>query len=186
MDREGSFSKGRVLFLLSVAVLLACAGYALFLFSRGHDLVGQIVWVDDPRAESLEDARPLDRVSGTAYLLLEEDYARADYPGPPREDVTKREDYFIKTRFDLLPDGWRLAKKEPTGSEPEYLLAAPLDSAGRFRFKTLPAGRHTLFIRWGKNPDPSDCISGPYEVVFGGRRTTEQRFLVNRFDLIST
>jgi hypothetical protein len=166
-------------------VLLVCAGYAFFLFNRGHDLVGQIVWVDDPRAESLEDARLLDEVSGTAYLLLEENYALAHYPGPPNEDVTKRGDYFT-TRFKFLPDDWRLAKQEPTGSEPEYLLAAPLDSAGRFRFKDLPAGRHTLFIRWGNNPVSSDCISGPYEVVLGDRRTSEERFLVSRFDLISS
>ena len=186
MDRARSYSKRLVLFFVSFAVLVVCAGYALFLFSRGHALVGQIVWVDDPRTESLDAARALDQVSGTAYLLLEENYALADYPGPPRENVTKRAEYFLKARVDLLPHDWQLAEKEPTGSEPEYLLATPLDSAGRFRFKALPAGRHTLFIRWGKNPDPSDCISGPYEVVLGDRRTTEQRFLVSRFDLIST
>jgi hypothetical protein len=95
--------------------------------------------------------------------------------------------------FPSIPYEWwgRQSGTEPTEvtlplDVPVHLLRAHLDSAGRFEFKDLPRGRHTLFIRWGKNPDPQNNISGPYEVLVekGGR--IEQVVPVSAFDMIDT
>ena len=190
MELAKPSNKRTVLISLSVVALLGCAVYALFRLNQGHTLIGQIVWDDNPRTELLEQRLVvLDAVSGTAYLLLEEDYVLARYDGPPTDDVRKRfvvdSDYELWRTFRLPDSGSRLRKK-PTGTEPEYLLKTPLDAAGIFRFEVLPPGRHTLFIRWGNNPDPADCMGGPYEVVLGDRKTTEKRFIVGWFDLRST
>ncbi len=163
-------------------------------------LAGQIEWVHFPGTFGSAEG-PLTGVFGAAFLLLEEDYESLGYEGPPQEHPETTEaavDWHRRMpeewwSLSSIPYEWwgRNSETEPTEvtlplDVPVPLLRAHLDSTGRFEFKDLPRGRHTLFIRWGKNPDPQNNISGPYEVIVehGGR--IERVFPVNAFDMIDT
>jgi len=147
-------------------------------------LRGQIVYVQDPRRADLEP-HVLTQIKpySTAFLLLEKDYARLNYPGPPREVKP------WENRGDVsavLPPGWTWGMRPIEGPGSECLIQAPMIQDGRFRFSGLPPGRHTLFLWWGNNPDPLVCISGPFEVFVKRGRTTQATFLVSAFDCIET
>jgi len=168
--------------------------------TRTSSLAGQIEWVHFPGTFRSKEG-PLNGVFGAAFLLFEKDYESLEYDGPPKGYPKANEDAVHWNR--QMPEEWwnpssipyewwgRQSGTEPTEvtlplDVPVPLLRAHLDSRGRFEFKGLPRGRHTLFIRWGKNPDPQNNISGPYEVIVkkGGR--IEQAFPVSAFDLIDT
>jgi hypothetical protein len=168
--------------------------------SRTSSLAGQIEW-DDLGGVTRSYEFPLNGVFGAAFLLLEDDYESLGYEGPPKGYPKTKEEVVNWNR--QMPDDWysyssipyewwgRQSGAEPTEvtlplDGPVHLLRAHLDSAGRFEFKDLPRGRHTLFIRWGKNPDPQDNVSGPYEVIIDNRGRIDQVFPVNVFDMIST
>jgi hypothetical protein len=174
-------------------VLLGCG-------TPASTLAGQIEWVRYPGTYGSAEG-PLTSVFGAAFLLLEEDYESLGYDGPPQghPKTTEEAVHWHKQlpeewwNFPSIPYKWwgRDSGTEPTEvtlplDVPVPLLRAHLDSAGHFEFKDLPRGRHTLFIRWGKNPDPQDNISGPYEVTIDKPGRIEQLFPVNVFDLIST
>ncbi|MCC6694072.1 MAG: hypothetical protein IT365_00450 [Candidatus Hydrogenedentes bacterium] len=163
------------------------------------NLAGQIQWEDFGVTHSYEF--PLNGVFGAAFLLLEEDYRSLGYEGPPKGHLKTTEAAIDWHR--QMPEEWWSSSSIPhewwgrqSGTEPAEvtlpldvpvpLLRAHLDSMGRFEFNNLPRGRHTLFIRWGKNPDPQNNISGPYEVIVekGGR--FEQILPVSAFDMIDT
>jgi hypothetical protein len=168
--------------------------------SRPSSLAGQIQSVDLGATGSYEQ-RPLDGVFGAAFLLLEEHYKSLGYAGPP-EGYPKTTEEAVRWHRRMPAEWWssssipyelwgRQSRAEPNEvtlplDVPVRLLRAHLDSAGRFEFNDLPLGRHTLFIRWGKNPDPQNNVSGPYGITIDRRGRTEQVFPVNRFDLIDT
>lgn len=183
-----------------IAVGTAVSGATSGCGSRPSSLIGQIQWVDLTAAGSREEG-PLGGVFGAAFLLLEEDYKSLGYGGPPKGYPKTHEeavdwhgqmptDWWISTS---IPYEWwgRQSGTEPTEvtlplDSPVHLLRAHLDSGGHFEFKELPLGRHALFIRWGKNPDPQNNVSGPFEVIIEKHGRLEQAFPVNAFDLIDT
>ncbi len=169
--------------------------------ARTGSLAGQIQWVgwtEDHRGE----LTPLDRVFGAAFLLLEREYKSLGYEGPPKTYPMTPEEARNWHRDKRLPTEWwylsipyewwgRGSGTQPTEvtlslEVPVHLLRAHLDNVGRFAFKDLPFGRHTLFIRWGKSADPQNNISGPYAVIIDKPGQTEQVFPVNAFDMIDT
>ncbi|GMV95542.1 MAG: hypothetical protein AMXMBFR82_53200 [Candidatus Hydrogenedentota bacterium] len=181
---------------LCVAVSLATSGCG----APASTLAGQIEWVRFQGTFGSAEG-PMTSVFGAAFLLLEKDYESVGYQGPPRGFPKTTEESIDWQR--QMPEEWWIYSSIPyewwgrdSGTEPTEvtlpldvpvpLLRAHLDSAGRFEFQDLPRGRHTLFIRWGKNPDPQNNISGPYEVIVehGGR--IEQVFPVSAFDMIDT
>jgi hypothetical protein len=184
-------------FFVTLCVAMSVVGSGCV--TRTSSLAGQIEWDDLGMTRSYEF--PLNGVFGAAFLLLEEDYESVGYEGPPKGYPKTNEEAVHWHQqlpeewwnFPSIPYKWwgRQSVTEPTEvtlplDVPVPLLRAHLDSAGHFEFKDLPRGRHTLFIRWGKNPDPQDNISGPYEVTIDKPGRIEQLFPVNVFDLIST
>ena len=167
--------------------------------TRTSSLAGQIQWDDLGVTRSYDF--PLHGVFGAAFLLSEEDYKSLGYEGPPK-GYSKTTEEAVHWHQQMPAEWWSISSipyewwgrqsgTEPTEvtlplDVPVHLLRAHLDNAGRFEFTDLPRGRHTLFIRWGKSPDPQDNISGPYEVIIDERVRIEQVFRVNAFDLIST
>ncbi|MCC6486437.1 MAG: hypothetical protein IT364_02980 [Candidatus Hydrogenedentes bacterium] len=180
---------------LCVAVSLAGSGCGTLTGS----LAGQIQWEDFGVTRSYEF--PLNGVFGAAFLLLEEDYKSLGYEGPPKGHPKTTKEAVDWHR--QMPEEWWSASSIPykwwgrqSGTEPAKvtlpldvpvtLLRAHLDSAGRFEFKGIPRGRHTFFIRWGKNPDPQNNISGPYEIIVDRGGRIERVFPVSAFDMIDT
>lgn len=167
--------------------------------TRTSSLAGQIQWDDLGVTRSYDF--PLSGVFGAAFLLLEDDYESLGYEGPPK-GYPKTAEEAIDWQRQMPEEWWSLSSipyewwgrqsgTEPTEvtlplDVPVHLLRAHLDSSGRFEFKELPRGRHTLFIRWGKNPDPQNNISGPYEVIVDQSGRIDQVFPVNAFDMIDT
>jgi hypothetical protein len=170
--------------------------------TRTSSLAGQIQWVHYPGTGTYRSTEgPLNGVFGAAFLLLEEEYESLGYDGPPKgfpKTVKEALDWHrqmpeVWWNLPSIPYEWwgRQSGTEPTEvtlplDVPVHLLRAHLDSVGRFEFADLPRGRHTLFIRWGKSPDPQDNISGPFEVLIDEPGRIERVFPVNAFDLIST
>ena len=140
-------------------------------------------------------------VFGAAFLLLEENYHALGYEGPPRGYPTTNQEA-VSWHEGMPAEWWSLSSipyalwgrdSKPDPAEvtlpldvPVPLLRAQLDSSGRFEFTDLPEGRHTLFIRWGRNPDPQNNISGPFEVNVDARDHIQETFPVNAFDMIDT
>ena len=168
--------------------------------SRPCDLAGQIKWVDVNTTGGTKEG-PLGKVFGAAFLLLEGQYKSIGYEGPPdgypktREEAVEWNQQMPNEwwNYSSMPYEWwgRGSEKEPTEvtlslAAPVHLLRAHLDSNGSFEFKDLPRGRHTLFIRWGQNPDPQDNVSGPFAVVIEKRGRIDQVIPVSAFDMIST
>lgn len=164
------------------------------------NLTGKIYWVHLAGAEYGTEG-PLNGVFGAAFLLLEEHYDSLGFEGPPEGFPTTSQDSVEWHRH--MPEAWwtepalvhewwgRQSGPEPAEvtlhlDVPVHLLRAHLDSRGNFEFNNLPRGRHTLFIRWGKNPDPQNNISGPYEVIINEAGKSERVIPVSAFDLIDT
>jgi len=183
-------------FIISICTTISSAN--LGCGSQSSSLVGQIEWVD-LNAPSIED--PSGQFFGAAFLLLEEKYKSLGYDGPPiGYPKTQKEavDWHRQMPAEWwssssIPHEWwgRGSRREPTEITlptdiPVHLLRAYVESNGSFEFKDLPLGRHTLFIRWGRNPDPQNNISGPFEVVIDKRGRIAQVFPVQAFDLIDT
>lgn len=180
---------------LSVAVSLVGSGCG----TLPGSLAGQIRWEDFGVTRSYEF--PLNVVFGAAFLLLEEDYKSLGYEGPPN-GYPKNTEEALRWHGQMPSDWWSSSSipyewwGRQSGTEPAEvtlpldipvpLLRAHLDSMGRFEFNDIPRGRHTLFIRWGKNPDPQNNISGPYEVIVDQGGRIEQIFPVSAFDMIDT
>ena len=196
MDRPEHMSRRAFCVTLCAAMSSVNSGCG----SRPSSLVGRIQWVDLTVGGS-HMARSLGRIFGAAFLLLEEHYTSLGYEGPPKGFPGTLEEALPWNRQmpaewwsdSSIPYAWwgRESGTEPTEvtlplDVPVPLLRAHFDSSGRFEFKDLPRGRHTLFIRWGNNPDPQNNISGPYEVIIDTHGRFERVFPVNAFDLIDT
>lgn len=167
--------------------------------SEPSSLSGKIQWTN------LESGSQIDysggHVFGAAFLLLEEHYKSLGYKGPPAGYPKTNEEALQWHKqmpeqwwsYTSIPNEWwgRKSEIEPINvtlplAVPVHLLRAHLDNNGHFEFKNIPRGRHTLFIRWGMNPDPQDNVSGPFEVVIEKPGRIDQVFPVSIFDMIST
>ncbi|MCC6155917.1 MAG: hypothetical protein IT367_19275 [Candidatus Hydrogenedentes bacterium] len=182
------------------SVILGCGSHPNTLTeSEPSSLAGKIQWT------ILDSGSQIDysggHVFGAAFLLLEEHYKSLGFKGPPAGYPRTKEEALKWHR--RMPDDWWSDSSIPydwwgrkSGIEPievtlplavpVHLLRAHLDSSGSFEFKNIPLGRHTLFIRWGKNPDPQDNVSGPFAVVVEKPGRIDQVFPVSTFDMIST
>lgn len=191
-------SMPRRTFIITVCVAMNSANSGCG--SQPSSLAGQIQWLDLNASGSPIEDMP-GHVFGAAFLLLEGQYKSLGYEGPPigyPKTVEEARHWHRQMpeewwTYSSIPYEWwgRQSGREPTGvtlpiDVPVHLLRAHLDSNGNFEFRDLPLGRHTLFIRWGSNPDPQNNISGPYAVIIDKRGRTDQVFPANAFDLIDT
>ena len=190
------------------ATLCAMIGSAYFgcrprpsgLIVQKSILVGQLRQVDI-NTPTLQHLGPINSVFGAAFLLLEAQYKSLGYAGPPAGYPKTRDEVITWNKqippnwwsYESIPIAWwgRESGKMPVEvtlrlDVPVHLLRAHIDKRGRFEFEDLPVGRHTVFMRWGRNPDPQNNLSGPYGVTIGKRGRIEQEFPVSRFDMLDT
>jgi hypothetical protein len=163
-------------------------------------LAGQLRWSDRIRSGHWNNHTTY-KYFGAAFLLLEDQYKSLGYAGPPTGEPKNQEE--AMHWHDRMPLEWWVSSSIPyewwgrgTGPEPTQvtlplavparLLRARLSDSGSFEFKDIPQGRHTIFVRWGINPDPQNNISGPFAVVVEKRGRIEQEIPVNVFDIIDT
>lgn len=182
------------------SVICGCGSQSKTLIeAKPSSLAGKIQWTNLEYGSHIGYSGG--HVFGAAFLLLEEHYKSLGYKGPPAGYPKTNEEALQWHR--QMPGEWWSASSIPyewwgreSGKEPAevtlplavpvHLLRAHLDSNGSFEFKDLPLGRHTVFIRWGRSPDPQNNISGPFAVIVEKRGQIAQTFPVNVFDLIDT